>query len=247
MLPLVANKGFCRNPRGNYLNKVPGEFCGGFFGGFLAEILGPFSLDKIGGKNPPKTPRQNSNRNLGVSQPKSTLQGSGLDKIRAEENKNFRKFVLQLVCPYQNLVDRTEHADQPMVKQSKELEYVGFGSVRKSLMSIIFPPAILVPEMAVPILCAPGIFGLSFFCWKEPHAQKIPRFRRGGEVPLVLLSGACAMTTEFLDNKIRAFKILIVVKYFRHKYPFPSSNPLKKTQKSRHHATLCDTILHYFV
>ena len=29
----LSRKGFCRNPRGIFPNKVPGEFCGGFFGG----------------------------------------------------------------------------------------------------------------------------------------------------------------------------------------------------------------------
>ena len=50
-----------------------------FAGDFSVDFFGPFSLEKIGGKNPPKNPRQNSNRNLGVSRPKSTLQESGLD------------------------------------------------------------------------------------------------------------------------------------------------------------------------
>ena len=50
-----------------------------FVGDFLVDFFGPFSLEKIGGKNPPKNPRQNSHRNLGVSRPKSTLQGSCLD------------------------------------------------------------------------------------------------------------------------------------------------------------------------
>ena len=36
----------------------------------------------------------------------------------------------------------------------------------KSLMSVIFLPAILEPEMAAPILWVPGIFGS--FCWKTP-------------------------------------------------------------------------------
>ena len=64
---------------------------------------------------------------------------------------------------------------------------------QKSLMSVIFPAVILGPEMAAPILCAPGIFW--FFLLETPHAQKIPRFRgvswvfwRGGvEVPTVFL------------------------------------------------------------
>ena len=51
-----------------------------FAGDFLVDYFWPFSLGKIGGKNPPKNPRQNSNRNLGVLEPKSTLQESGLDK-----------------------------------------------------------------------------------------------------------------------------------------------------------------------
>ena len=44
-------------------------------------------------------------------------------------------------------------------------------------MPIIFPPAILGPDMAAPILWAPGIFGL--FLLDKPHAHKIPRFRGG--------------------------------------------------------------------
>ena len=50
-----------------------------FAGDFGGDSLGPFSLGKSGRKNPPKTPQQNSNRNLGVSRRKSTLQGSGLE------------------------------------------------------------------------------------------------------------------------------------------------------------------------
>ena len=41
-------------------------------------------------------------------------------------------------------------------------------------MSIKFPPAILGPGMAAPILCAPGIFW--FFLLENPHAHKIPPF-----------------------------------------------------------------------
>ena len=44
-------------------------------------------------------------------------------------------------------------------------------------MSIKFPPVILQPEMAAPILWAPGIFG--FFLLENPHAHKIPPFRGG--------------------------------------------------------------------
>ena len=52
---------------------------------FLVDFFGPFSLEKTGGKNPPKNPRQFSNQNLGVLGPKSTLQGSGLDKMFREQ------------------------------------------------------------------------------------------------------------------------------------------------------------------
>ena len=65
-------EGFCRNPRGIFPTEFPGEFCRGFF---AVDFFGPFSLEKTGGKNP----RQFSNQNSGVSGPKSTLQGSGLD------------------------------------------------------------------------------------------------------------------------------------------------------------------------
>ena len=49
--------------------------------------------------------------------------------------------------------------------------------VRKSVVSIKFPPVILGPEMAAPILWAPGIFW--FFLLENPHAHKIPPFRGG--------------------------------------------------------------------
>ena len=42
---------------------------------------------------------------------------------------------------------------------------------------IKFPPVILGPEMAEPILWAPGIFWL--FLLENPHAHKIPPFRGG--------------------------------------------------------------------
>ena len=45
-------------------------------------------------------------------------------------------------------------------------------------MSIKFPPVILGPETAAPILWAPGIFG--FFLLENHHAHKIPPFRGGG-------------------------------------------------------------------
>ena len=56
---------------------------------------------------------------------------------------------------------------------------VQFGNpeIRKSMVSIKFPPVILGPEMAAPILWAPGIFW--FFLLENPHAHKIPPFRGG--------------------------------------------------------------------
>ena len=64
---------------------------------------------------------------------------------------------------------------------------------RKGVMSIKFPPVILGPEMAAPILWAPGIFW--FFLLENPKAHKIPPFRggfwvflEGGvEVPILFL------------------------------------------------------------
>ena len=73
----VLREGFCRNPRGIFLNKFPGEFCGRFFGG----SFGLLSFGKTGGKTPPQNQRQNSNQNLGASWPKSALQGSALDQF----------------------------------------------------------------------------------------------------------------------------------------------------------------------
>ena len=48
--PSMSRKGFCRNPRGIFPNKVPSEFCGDF----LVDFFGPFSLEKTGGKIHPK-------------------------------------------------------------------------------------------------------------------------------------------------------------------------------------------------
>ena len=66
---------------------------------------------------------------------------------------------------------------------------------QKSVMSIRFPPVILGPEVAAPILWAPGFF-FWFFLLENPHAHKIPPFRGGGvgffwkggvEVPILFL------------------------------------------------------------
>ena len=55
------------------------------------------------------------------------------------------------------------------------------------MVSIKFPPAILGPEMAAPILWAPGIFW--FFLLENPHAHEIPPFRGGGGGFWVFLEG----------------------------------------------------------
>ena len=57
-------------------------------------------------------------------------------------------------------------------------------------MSTKFPPAILGPEMAAPILWAPGI--LWFFLLENSHAHKIPPFRGGGVLGLLRRGGGSA-------------------------------------------------------
>ena len=49
-----------------------------FAGEFLVDFFEPFSLENRK-RTPPKNPQQNSNQILGVSRPKITLQGSGLE------------------------------------------------------------------------------------------------------------------------------------------------------------------------
>ena len=58
---------------------------------------------------------------------------------------------------------------------------------QKSLTSVIFPPVILGPEMAAPMLWAPD----SFWCFllENPHDHKIPRFR-GGVYQLYAIMGS---------------------------------------------------------
>ena len=73
---ISIKKGFRRNPRGIFRTKSWVNFAGDFL-----DFFGPFSLEETGGKTGPKNPRQNSNQNLGVLQPKSTLQGSALEKM----------------------------------------------------------------------------------------------------------------------------------------------------------------------
>ena len=58
---------------------LPGKKSRWILGDFSVEFWGLFPW-KNSGKNPPQNPQQNSNQNFGASRPKSTLQGSALDK-----------------------------------------------------------------------------------------------------------------------------------------------------------------------
>ena len=72
----------------------------------------------------------------------------------------------------------------------------------QSVVSIKFPPAFLGPEMAAPILWAPGILGL--FLQENPHAHKIPPVRgssgsfleAGGGSASFIFMGAGIFLTE---------------------------------------------------
>ena len=67
-------------------------------------------------------------------------------------------------------------------------------------MSIIFLPAILGPEMAAPILWAPGIFW--FFLQENPHARKIPRFLGGSFFFFFLWGGGGSANFIFMGTGI---------------------------------------------
>ena len=54
-------------------------------------------------------------------------------------------------------------------------------------MSVQFLPAILGPEMAAPILWAPGKCALSA---GKTHIHKIPRFKGGGGILGLIFGGA---------------------------------------------------------
>ena len=69
-------------------------------------------------------------------------------------------------------------------------------NIRKSVVSIKFPPVILGAEMAAPILWAPGIFW--FFLLEKPHAHKIPPFRGGGGVLGLFRRGGVEVPILFL-------------------------------------------------
>ena len=81
-------------------------------------------------------------------------------------------------------------------------------NIRNSLMSVIFPPAILRPEMAAPILWAPGIFGS--FCWKTPMPIKFLLLGGGGGMIFLLKGGwKCQFyfygRGDFSDNMSQAW------------------------------------------
>ena len=63
-------------------------------------------------------------------------------------------------------------------------------------MSIKFPPAILGPEMAAPILWAPGIF--LFFLLEIPRAHKIPPVRGGGVMGFLRRGGGASANFIFM-------------------------------------------------
>ena len=73
--------------------------------------------------------------------------------------------IAQLWC---NMFQYGDRADMSLRIETPE---------KKKLMFVVFLPAVLGPEMAVPILWAPGIFGFSLL--GSSHAHKIACFRGG--------------------------------------------------------------------
>ena len=75
--------------------------------------------------------------------------------------------------------------------------------------------------------------------------------RMQGQIRWTRAVAYLTLTAEFVWRSVflasGPHKSHVRVQYFGHNHPFPSSNPLKKTQKSRHYMTPCDTILHDFV
>ena len=91
-------------------------------------------------------------------------------------------------CPFQTLLPLVE---QQGFKKHKPKEFpnaVCYGiwkqdpfvscSIRKILMSVIFPPAIPGPERPRQFYGCLGYFG--FFLQENPHAHKVPLFLGGG-------------------------------------------------------------------
>ena len=71
--------------------EIRGEFFRtNFAGDFFCRFFGAIFLEKQE-ENPPQNPRQNSNLNLGVSRPKSTLRVSGLEKLMEINERTCRK------------------------------------------------------------------------------------------------------------------------------------------------------------
>ena len=65
----------CAEIRGEFIRPNSSVNIGG---DLLVDLSVP--LDKTRSKNPPRSPRQNSNQRLGALRPKPTLQGSALEK-----------------------------------------------------------------------------------------------------------------------------------------------------------------------
>ena len=110
-------------------------------------------------------------------------------------------------------------------------------------MSINFPPAILGPRMAAPILWAPGIFGS--FSWLKPHAHKIPRFRgvvgisgKGPDLPFLAFLDFLAflLFKEFLvffDRFPLLFPVIVGVRRRRKFLVFFGGFPCVFSKKKR--------------
>ena len=71
----------------------------------------------------------------------------------------------------------------------------------------MFLPAILGPEMAAPILWAPG--KIAFFLQENLHAHKIPCFRGGGYFGFFLGGGSA----DFIFMDARIFLICLLTPY----------------------------------
>ena len=87
-------KGLLQKSEGNFSDRIPRWILQGIFWWIFS---GLFPWKKTGGKHPPKNPRQNSNRNLGVSRPNSTLQGSGLENFPKKCRNDFALLLLPLI------------------------------------------------------------------------------------------------------------------------------------------------------
>ena len=95
------------------------------------------------------------------------LQGTALEITEAELFQSLDQRGFKTVSPEELFEPKTRNRGQ------------GRETIRKILVSVKFlTPAILGPEMAAPILWAPGSF--VFFVLENLHAHKIPRLWGGG-------------------------------------------------------------------